>query len=188
MLDAAETLFLEQGFERVSLAAVVRCSGGSLATLYSLFGSKQGLLRAVVSRAIQANFALFRQPMPVDGSAADQLTCIARRFHDHLMQPDTTKLTRIIIAQTLDDPEFGRLFRADVNREIDEIGALFRRWTAEGRARIDEPEEAANLFHAIITSDVQLRALLGASPEDDEAAERQMLWRLAHFIDHFRIS
>src|SRR3546814_2798082 len=43
ILDAAESLFLDQGFDRVSLAAVVGQSGGSLATLYELFGNKQGL-------------------------------------------------------------------------------------------------------------------------------------------------
>src|SRR3546814_3108340 len=42
ILDAAESLFLDQGFDRVSLAAVVGQSGGSLATLYELFGNKQG--------------------------------------------------------------------------------------------------------------------------------------------------
>ncbi|RYD43145.1 MAG: TetR/AcrR family transcriptional regulator, partial [Sphingomonadales bacterium] len=42
ILDAAESLFLEQGYERTSLAEIVKTSGGSLATLYELFGNKQG--------------------------------------------------------------------------------------------------------------------------------------------------
>jgi AcrR family transcriptional regulator len=50
ILDAAEEMFLEQGFARVSLGAIVRRSGGSLATVYEMFGNKQGLLRAVVHR------------------------------------------------------------------------------------------------------------------------------------------
>src|SRR3546814_14641572 len=50
ILSAAESMFLEEGFERVSLGAIVRRSGGSLATVYDMFGNKQGLLRAVVDR------------------------------------------------------------------------------------------------------------------------------------------
>src|SRR3546814_4201594 len=50
ILDAAESLFLEQGYERTSLAEIVKRSGGSLATLYELFGNKQGLLRAIADR------------------------------------------------------------------------------------------------------------------------------------------
>ena len=48
MIEAAESLFLEQGYDATSLAAVVKRSGGSLATLYELFGNKQGLLRAII--------------------------------------------------------------------------------------------------------------------------------------------
>src|SRR3546814_3090605 len=50
ILDAAESLFLEQGYERTSLAEIVKRSGGSLATLYELFVNKQGLLRAIATR------------------------------------------------------------------------------------------------------------------------------------------
>src|SRR5688500_10647932 len=50
ILDAAESLFLEQGYERTSLAEIVKRSGGSLATLYELFGNKQGLLHAIATR------------------------------------------------------------------------------------------------------------------------------------------
>lgn len=35
---------MEQGYDGTSLAEIVRRSGGSLATLYDLFGNKQGLL------------------------------------------------------------------------------------------------------------------------------------------------
>lgn len=50
ILDAAESLFLEQGYDRTSLAEIVKRSGGSLATLYELFGNKQGLLHAIATR------------------------------------------------------------------------------------------------------------------------------------------
>src|SRR3546814_10691682 len=50
-LDAAESLFLEKGYERVSVNAIVQRSGGSLATVYDWFGNKHGLLYAVVDRA-----------------------------------------------------------------------------------------------------------------------------------------
>ena len=44
MLDAALELFLERGYGAISLTDVVKRSGGSLATLYELFGGKLGLL------------------------------------------------------------------------------------------------------------------------------------------------
>jgi len=50
MLDAACEVFLEHGFEGASVADVVRRSGGSLATLYASFGSKEGLFEAIVAQ------------------------------------------------------------------------------------------------------------------------------------------
>lgn len=40
LLTAAQNLFLEQGYERTTLGDVVARAGGSLATLYKLFGDK----------------------------------------------------------------------------------------------------------------------------------------------------
>ena len=54
MLDAALELFLEKGYGAVSLNEVVRRSGGSLSTLYDLFGGKLGLLKACVAERCSA--------------------------------------------------------------------------------------------------------------------------------------
>jgi len=50
ILDAAEALFLEYGYPSVSLSTIVQRSGGSLATIYQMFGNKQGLLHAIAVR------------------------------------------------------------------------------------------------------------------------------------------
>lgn len=48
LLQTAGELFLEQGYDGVSLDAIVAAAGGSKTTLYSYFGNKDGLLVAVV--------------------------------------------------------------------------------------------------------------------------------------------
>lgn len=52
MLDTALRLFREKGMDGVTLAEVVRLSGGSLASAYKFFGSKEGLFLAVFERTI----------------------------------------------------------------------------------------------------------------------------------------
>ncbi|MGH6781340.1 MAG: TetR/AcrR family transcriptional regulator, partial [Sphingomonadaceae bacterium] len=49
MMDAARELFVERGYDAVSLSEIVKRSGGSLATLYELFENKAGLLGAIVA-------------------------------------------------------------------------------------------------------------------------------------------
>lgn len=50
ILDTALNLFAEQGFEATSLRAITACASVNLAAVHYHFGSKEGLLSAVVDR------------------------------------------------------------------------------------------------------------------------------------------
>ncbi|HMN43750.1 MAG TPA: helix-turn-helix domain-containing protein, partial [Povalibacter sp.] len=49
-LAAAERMFLKEGFAKTSVNAIVREAGGSLATLYAEFGTKEALFESVLSQ------------------------------------------------------------------------------------------------------------------------------------------
>lgn len=61
ILDAAETLFAEQGFEATSLSDVGRLAGVSRATPGYFFGSKADLHRAVLERCFEQVRAAVRE-------------------------------------------------------------------------------------------------------------------------------
>lgn len=52
IVEAAAALFVEQGYERTSMSAISERVGGSKATLYGYFPSKEDLLRAVLAHDI----------------------------------------------------------------------------------------------------------------------------------------
>jgi AcrR family transcriptional regulator len=52
LLDAAERLFAEHGFAATSLRTLTEAAGANVAAVNYHFGSKEGLLRAVVERAM----------------------------------------------------------------------------------------------------------------------------------------
>ena len=52
MMEAAAELFLKDGYFATSIEAVLEASGGSKATLYSYFSTKEDLFRAVIEEAI----------------------------------------------------------------------------------------------------------------------------------------
>lgn len=188
ILDAAESLFIEYGFDRVSLAAVVKRSGGSLATLYEHFGNKFGLLRAVMERGKRERFKSLETRISEMDSAADILRLIAANLRAYLMTPHAVGMIRIVIAESLRDPDFGRGFHEDHLRQLQDLTELFRNWNAQGKARFDDPEAAAALFHAMMTSDAQLNALIGLNAHGQEpGTEDQMQWRLNLFIEHFQV-
>jgi len=188
ILDAAESLFLEQGFDAVSLSAIVKRSGGSLATVYELFENKLGLLRAVVERGSEEGFEGLDAAAFGDGPAADALRLIAHRIHAFYTTPRAIAMKRIVIAESLRNPDFARDFHRVVHlAHVRELADIFRRWAADGKAAIDDPEAAAELYLSTVMCDAPVRAMCGEAGGDPADAERRLDWRLAPFIAYFAI-
>jgi AcrR family transcriptional regulator len=186
ILDAAESLFLELGFEGTTLGAVVGRSGGSLATLYSEFGNKLNLLRAVVERMREQapDIATLREQ---GSSPREVLRELAHRFHRFVMNERTLAFMRVVIAQSLADPEFGQAFHHDIRLQV--VGRLaetLEQWTREGKARIDDPIAVAELYFAALMCDAPLKAMLGlpVEPTDDAVLD----WRIEPLLRHFAIA
>lgn len=188
ILDAAEALFIEQGYERTSLAEIVRRSGGSLATLYELFGNKQGLLHAIAIRW-RDEAMLGRSDQPVSGARSniDTLMDYVSRECEFRRSPRAIALIRMLVSECLRDRDFAQQTYRDLHMPaIDELSGLFADWTAAGEAEVDDPEAAAHLFISILTGDSLLSTLSGV--EDGILDEDQIRWRLRPFLAHFRIA
>lgn len=187
ILDAAESLFLEHGFAGVSLQAIVRRSGGSLATVYELFGNKHGLLRAVVDRHRERGLGDIEEIACSASRPADILLTVAERYHGFAADPRSVDFLRLVIGESLRDPDFGQAFHRDMHDcHLHGVAECFERWNAEGKAEIDDPLAAAELYFSTVMCDAPMRAMLGAPPEPTDRAK--LAWRLQPFIDRFRIA
>ena len=87
ILDAAEALFAQQGFNATTVKQIARAAGVNVALLYYYFGDKEALYHAVLERVIsafvtRAAAAFAASPAPVDAVAA--LVAIqARALREH---------------------------------------------------------------------------------------------------------
>lgn len=187
ILDAAEALFLEQGYERTGLAEIVKRSGGSLATLYELFGNKQGLLHAIASRwGDETAFEPVGRHAAPHHSNVEILTSYAHRQCEMMQSPRAAALMRMLFSESLRDREFARQIYRDLHiPAIEELSALFAGWAATGQAEIDDPDAAAKLFLNIVIGDSMLNTLAGL---DDEWLDNDQIdWRLQPFLSYFKI-
>ena len=75
ILDAAEELFAERGYEAVSLSEVGEAAGVSRGTPGYFFGNKEGLYRAVLDRTISDSQGLVdrMREASLAGASADQI-------------------------------------------------------------------------------------------------------------------
>jgi len=103
VVDAARLLFAETGFHRVSLDEIARQADVARATVYHQFGSKLGVLGAVVEdyerRAGLAALAELIETGPVETLARDVVTAGCRYWSTD------PALARSIIAFTVTDPQ-----------------------------------------------------------------------------------
>src|SRR5690349_20976719 len=72
LLEAAARLLSEEGVHEVSVRRLAQEAGTSTRAIYSLFGSKEGLLRAMFRRAADT-FARIHAAVPVQDDPLDEL-------------------------------------------------------------------------------------------------------------------
>ncbi len=156
----ARQLFLEQGYDRTTLAEIVARAGGSLATIYKLFGNKDGLLEAVIVETAPLGEALVRDAEAKRLSPADTLRLIAEGLYQHFMAPEVIALVRIVIARSINEPLFARqFFDRTAYWARDAIAALFARWGVEGVSMQGAPDFLADMFMGLFVRDLQTQAI-----------------------------
>ena len=70
VLDAAEHVMAEHGYEATSIARVVEEAGIPISSVYHYFGSKEGILLAVMERGAERFFAEMPRPDRRTGTPA----------------------------------------------------------------------------------------------------------------------
>jgi AcrR family transcriptional regulator len=115
VLDAAERLIAAQGYEAATVAALVKEAGIPASSIYHYFGSKEGVLLAVMERGAERFFAELRVPDRRIGSRHDHLRALVRGVEASLdRHPDFLRILVVMAAQPAHADE-GRVHRV-VNR------------------------------------------------------------------------
>ncbi len=186
IMDAARTLFLEHGYDAVSLSDVVSNSGGSLSTLYALFGNKRGLLKAVMQSQFERDMEELEGLISRAASPAEVLLDIALGTQDYLTAPDMIRFMRFVIGESLRSPEFGQKFFESVHLTfVRRYAGMLEAWNAEGLLRIPDPDLAARQFISLVLHDLHVRAIYGGgatcTPNRHEAEQA-----VALFLTYYR--
>ena len=109
-IAAARAVFLEQGYEAASMSDIVLRAGGSLSTLYSQFGDKQGLFLAMLDERIRQITASMGVELSAHAPVADGLRRIGQQFTSKLLEPESLEMYRLILGLARKFPEIPREF------------------------------------------------------------------------------
>lgn len=170
VLEAAEKLFLSQGYGAVSMDAVARTAGVSKATLYAHFESKDQLFATIVGDKALANTveeSLFPETV-ADFRAA--LETIGQRVLRFMLRERTLAIYRIALSESARFPELGHAFHENgPQRFCGRVKGWLSARQAEGAMRACDLDMAAHQLMALLRSGVFLRASLGLPPAPTDA-------------------
>lgn len=189
--DAAADVFLEQGYEAASVNEVVRRAGGSLATLYSQFGNKDGLFWAMVEEATLNFSTALRQQAQENRPLEEGLQAIGENYLELMLRPRSLALFRIMIGEAHKFPEMARRFFMLGPDQVRETVAHY----LAARAEIEglelnkfDPDLDGALFCEMIRARNHYRAMCDENFTLSEDGIRRHVRAVVHrFLDGLRL-
>ncbi len=162
ILKAAGEVFQEVGFERASMSDIRARIGGSKATLYNYFPSKEKLFFEVMHEA--KTHELEEAVGALNAETADlrqELLHFGQRFLSVLYSPEAMAVRHLAIAESRRS-ESGKLsFERAVVPLEQQVAAFLKKVMKRGMLRTGDARIAAMHLLTLLESELWLRSLLG---------------------------
>jgi AcrR family transcriptional regulator len=176
IIDATFVVLMERGYAAASTREIARRARVSKREIYTLFGSKRGILAAMIAGRTARMRVPLALPEAVDRAAlAETLTRFGANLLREVSAPAVMALFRLAVVEAERSPELARALDEDGRRAnraalADFLAGAGSRGLIAGAA----PETMAAQFLALLWGDLPLRLLtrLAEAPAPAEAERR----------------
>ena len=165
IIQIARSVFVSDGYAAASMSCIAARVGGSKATLYNYFPSKEDLFRAVVQDGCEQISTLLDEVRLEGGDFRTVLCKFAARFLSLLLADDFIGMHRMIAAETGRFPELGRtFFESGPKQSVRRVGTYFAAQIDQGELRHEDPEMMAQYFIDLCLSGIHTRRVWNVVP------------------------
>ena len=175
IVRAARELFLAEGYERTSVAAIAERADVSLATLYKHFRTKSALFESVAGILAEEMVPhLVATAAGTNAPCAEVIRDYARAYARILMSADTAAFIRLIVAEAPRFPEVAGVFYERIKGPITaEISAYLSRQDEAGTLHLADPALALRQLMSMIEGALLWPGLImvGASATEEQGLE-----------------
>ena len=162
ILDTAYPLFQNKGFANTSMSEITAEVGGSKATLYSYFPSKEELfVECMTSFSDQYIDRIFSGLHNGKGALKTMLLEAFKHALQVLCSPEMLASKRLLVAEA-ERSGIGKLFYRKLDGYMGELAVVLRRAMDEGQLRQGDSLLAARQLRALLEADIVERCLMGA--------------------------
>jgi AcrR family transcriptional regulator len=110
ILEVAREVFTEEGYAATSMSSIAARLGGSKATLYKYFPSKEDLFSACLEDLIVSTADEMLPPAPNSDDLEKTLAGFCRKVTTAMVSPPLLALFRLVVAESPRFPELGRTY------------------------------------------------------------------------------
>jgi len=164
MVSAAADLFLERGYEAITLDDLIARAGGSRRDIYGHFGGKEGLFIAAVRRLCE-EVAQPMEALPLDeGDLAASLRSYGSALLRAVLSPRTLALHRLMVAEGQRFPELAQAIYHSGHHQGALILSAFLERHRERSSAWNSSVPSLTLAHqfvSLVVAEAQLRASVG---------------------------
>lgn len=152
IVEIARKTFLELGYERASMAEISARMGGSKATLYGYFPSKEALFLAIVNKLAEhyVSPAVQRLEESVDEDVREALQRFGEQFLAFISDPEAVAAYRVVISEAAHSDIGESFYETGPKRTIESIGRYLAGAMDRKQLRRADPEIAAQHLTALL--------------------------------------
>jgi TetR/AcrR family transcriptional repressor of mexJK operon len=169
----AARLFMEHGYEALTIDQIVAEIGGSKRTIYAKFGGKAGLFETVIREycaGVQRDILAELDP---EAPIEPQLIAIGMNFLETILDPQILELHRLMVSAGRSFPKAcGMFYRVGPDSAYELVASWIRAQQAAGRIGHGDSKLLATLYLDMLTGRLQLAALVASrTPSRGEIKE-----------------
>ena len=167
IVKIATELFEQNGFERTSMSMISEKVGGSKATLYGYFSSKEELLQAVLNYDVTTEAERLMNELLDGEDLRDGLIALGVAYMTRRLSNIPISNVRMVATQPADSTIGKEFFEKVLEPAWQRLARRFKMMMDDGRLRRADPWVAAMHWKGLCEWDMFEKRLLGAIQEGD---------------------
>lgn len=180
ILKIAHEAFLTDGYAATSMSIIAARCGGSKATLYNYFSSKEELFLAVVRDRCDQVALVFDLELGVADDLGTQLQRFGEHFLNLVLADDAVASYRMMIGECARFPKIGQIFyESGPALGQTKLSAFFRDAIEKNLLRPTDTLAMAKMFIHLCLADLHQRLLFNIGPKPDSTLIRN---NVAHAV------
>jgi AcrR family transcriptional regulator len=186
LLATAFRLFLDKGWDGVSVEEISRQSGVAKGFIYARYADKDALFTEAIERLMTDAVGTLHLPDPLPDDVEEGLFGLGRRLLDVALQPEALAIHRQFIAEAGRLQDLAKRFiTGGRNPARDLIMDVLRAYADRGAIRVDDLRLTAEHFAILVIGIPRMLSLLAAREAPAEE-ERRLRAAVRLFLDGCR--